>query len=331
MVDAEWAMLADPIARRDCLTLLAGTLAQPLRAEGFPSKPVTLIVPFAPGGIADLTARAVAQAMAATLGQAEVVDNRPSAGSIVASQAVLSATPDGHTLLLMSNAHAVSATLLRKLPYDVQKDFAPIALMASFDLALFVNAASRFAALAQFIAAARAQPGKLTIGSIAVGSTQHLAAELFKSRAGIDALVVPYKGTPNVLGALRSGEIDLAVEILGPWLAQVQGGALRALATSSSHRAAALPDVPTVAQAGIASFDVSSWNGLAAPARTPPAAIARLNQAANDALLQPAVQRQLQALGVRSEGGTPQQMAELLAHEIARWGDVIRRARIEPQ
>lgn len=300
-------------------------------AQTFPSRPITLIVPFAPGGIADLTARAVAQAMGASLGQAMVVDNRPGAGSIVASQAVLSAAPDGHTLLLVSNGHAVSAGLFKHLPFDVQRDFAPICLLASFDLAAFVSAESRWKTLVAVLGHARANPGKLTIGTVSVGSTQHLAAELFKSSAGIDALVVPYKATPAVLQALRTGEIDIAFEILGPWLGQVQGGTLRALAVSSGQRFAALPEVPTMQQAGVANYDVASWNALAAPARTPPVVVARLNRAANEALQQSAVVNQLHALGVRALGGTPEQMQALLAADIRRWGAVIRKAGIEPQ
>ena len=187
--------------------LAAVLLAAAGRAPGqprYPDKPITLIVPFAPGGIADITARTVAQAMGATLGQTVVVDNRPSAGSIVGSSAVAQAAPDGHTLLLMSNANAVSASLFKKLPFDVQKDFAPIGTLAVFDLAVFVDAGSRYRSIADLLADAKARPGKLSIGTISTGSTQHLAAELFKSRTGIDAVVVPYKSTPAVLTALRA-------------------------------------------------------------------------------------------------------------------------------
>ena len=324
-----------PIHRRQALVALAGgTLPAWAQAPAFPQRPITLLVPFGPGGIADLTARAVAQTMAASLGQALVVDNRPSAGSIVASQAVASAAPDGHTLLLLSNGHAVSASLFNKLPFDAQKDFAPITLLARFDLALFVQAGSRFKTLAQLLDFAGAQPGKLTLGTVAVGSTQHLAAEWLKQLAGIDALVVPYKGTPAVLGALRGGEIDAAFEILGPWLPQLSAGVLRALAVSGSQRSADLPDVPTVAEAGGAAlqrYDVSSWNALAAPAHTPPDVLARLNRAANEALAQPAVQRQLRALGVRPQGGTPEQLRQWLASETRHWAEVVRGAKIERQ
>jgi tripartite-type tricarboxylate transporter receptor subunit TctC len=297
----------------------------------FPERPITLLVPFGPGGIADLTARAVAEQMARTLGVAVIVDNKPSAGSIVASQATASARPDGHTLLLMSNGNAVSVGLFKKLPYDTQKDFAPITTLGYFDLGIFVNASSRFATLRDAVAYAKANPGKLNVATITPGSTQHLAAKLFETVAGIDVVSVPYKGSPAVLQALRAGEADLAFEILGPMVSQVSGGAVRALAVSSSQRNPALPDVPTVAQAGVAGYDVASWNALAAPAGTPPEVIERLGRAAREAVASPAVREKLGKLGVRVQASTPAEVQALLGSEIKRWGDVIRKAGIEPE
>ncbi len=294
-------------------------------------RPITLVVPFAPGGIADLTARAVAKEMSASLKQTIVVDNKPSAGAIVGSQQVARAAPDGLTLLLMSNANAVSAGLFRKLPFDAQNDFAPISTLGFFDLALFVAADSPLKTVAHLLTRARAQPGKLTIGTIAAGSTQNLAAEYFKSLSGIDAVIVPYKGTPAVITALRAGEIDVGFEILGPMLGQVQGKVLRALAVTSDRRFAALPDVPTVKESGLPSYNVASWNALAASAKTPRAVIDRLQRAAVQALAMPSVQSQLQALGVRAQGGTPEQMRQLLSSEIKRWSEVIVQAKIEKQ
>jgi tripartite-type tricarboxylate transporter receptor subunit TctC len=321
------------LKRRSVLAAASGWVVAPgLRAQtGWPAKPILLVVPFAPGGIADITARTVAEAMSRTLGQTIVIDNRPSAGSIVASTAVAKAAPDGYTLLLMSNANAIGAGLFRKLPFDVVKDFAPITTLGFFDLGLFVGSTSRFRSLKDVVAYAKARPGKLTIGSIAVGSTQQLAAELFKTRAGIDALVVPYKGTPAVLTALRVGEIDLAFEILGPMLPQVDARAIIALATTSEKRYAGLSEVPTVIESGVAGYSVASWNALAAPSGTPPAVIERLNRAAREAISQTAVHKRLQELGVRPEAGTPKQLETLLASEIRRWGEVIRAANIAPE
>ena len=314
------------------LAVMVAMVAAPAMAQaGYPTKPITLIVPFGPGGIADITARTVAQAMSVTLKQAIVVDNRPSAGSIVGSAAVAKAEPDGYTLLLMSNGNAVSASLFKKLPYDLGRDFAPIATLGYFDLALFVNAGSRFNRVADLLAFARANPGKLTLGSITAGSTQNLAAELFKTTTGIDAVIVPYKGTPAVVTALRAGEIDAGFEILGTMVGQVSAKAIRALALTSDQRFAALPEVPTMKEAGVAHYSVASWNALAAPAGTPPEVIARLNAAANAALALPAVQERLLAVGVRPQGSTPEQLRTLLANETKRWGEVIRRAKIELQ
>jgi tripartite-type tricarboxylate transporter receptor subunit TctC len=297
----------------------------------FPERPIQLLVPFGPGGIADLTARAVAEVMTQRLGQPVVVDNRPSAGSIVASQAVASAKPDGHTLLLMSNGNAVSVGLFKKLPYDTQKGFAPISTLGYFDLGLFVPAGSRFANLCDVLAFAKASPGKLNVGTIAVGSTQHLAAKLFETVAGIDALVVPYKGSPAVLTALRAGEVDIAFEILGPMIPQVQAGVIKALAVSSDKRNPALPEVPTVQQAGLAGYNVASWNALAAPAGTPAEVVATLNRAAREAVATPAVQDKLGKLGMRLAASTPAELDSLLGSEIKRWGDVIRAAKIESE
>ena len=325
----------DP-ARRRLLRTASGAAAlacaPALHAESrYPDKPITLIVPFGPGGIADLTARAVAEHMGKTLGQAMVVDNRPSAGSIVASQAVATARPDGYTLLLMSNANAVSVGLFKKLPYDPVKAFTPISTLGYFDLGIFAAANARFATLRDAVAWARANPGKLNVGTIAPGSTQHLAAKLFETVAGIDALVVPYKGSPAVLTALRAGEIDLAFEVLGPMLSQVSAGAVKALAVSSDRRNPALPEVPTAQQAGVAGYNVASWNALAAPAGTPPEVLDRLGRAAHEAVVSGAVQDRLGKLGVRVQGSTPAEMQALLASEIQRWGGVIRAARIEPE
>lgn len=321
------------LPRRTVLAAALATLVVPtLRAQAaFPSRPLTLVVPFAPGGIADLTARAVAEPMARMLGQPVVVDNRPSAGSIVASQFVAQARPDGHTLLMVTNSHALSVSLFRKLPYDTVNDFAAVSLIGSFDLGLFVPATSRFASLRDVLAFARAQPGKLNIATIAVGSTQHLAAELFKTQAGIDALVVPYKTSPAVVGALRAGDADLAFEIIGPMLGQVSGGAVRALAVTGDERHPALPDVPTVQQSGIARYAVSSWNALAVPAGAPPAVIEQLNRAVREAVVTPEVRDKLGKLGLRLRAGAPDELRNLLVSEIARWREVIRAARIEPE
>ena len=297
----------------------------------FPKKPITLVVPFAPGGVADITARAVGKAMSATLGQPIVVDNKPGAGGIVAAQAVLQAPADGHTLLLMSNATAVSVHLVKKLPFDPRHDLAPISTLGFFDLALVVDAKSRFKSVAELVAYGKANPNKLSIGTITVGSTQHLAATWFCALAGITATIVPYKGSPAVVNALRAGEVDVGFEILSPLLPQVASQTLRPLAVTGAQRFSLWPTVPTVAEHGWPAYTVSSWNALAAPAGTPPAVIDRLQRAAMQAVAQPEVRDTLRDLGVRAQAGTPAEQAALLEREIRHWGEVVRAAGIQPE
>jgi tripartite-type tricarboxylate transporter receptor subunit TctC len=301
------------------------------RAQAYPTRPVRIVVPFGAGGVADLTARIVAQMMAEGLGQSVVIDNRPGAGGVVAGEVVARAEPDGHTLLLMSNGTAVSAGLFKSLPFDAQRDFAPISTLGFFDIAVIANEASRFRTMAEMLAYAKANPGKLNIGTINVGSTQNLAAELLKTSAGVDFQVVPFNGSPAVLNALRGGQVDAAVEILGPMMGQIKGKTLRALAVMGDHRAAVINDVPTLAESGVRGFNVSSWNALAAPARTPREVVAALNRQVQTALALPDVRKRLADLNVSARGSTPEQLAQLLASEVRRWSEVIARANVPRQ
>ena len=299
--------------------------------QAYSSKALKIVVPFGAGGVADLTARTVAQKMGENMGQSIVIENKPGAGGVVATDAVAKSAPDGYTLLLMSNATAVSAGLFKSLPYDAEKDLIPLSVLGTFDIAIVVPQESKFASLADLLAFAKANPGKLNIGSINVGSTQHLAAELFKSTAGIDAQVVPFNGTPAVLTALRGGQIDVGVEILAPVLPQIKGQALRALAVTGDKRAAALPQVPTAKEAGVKTLYAASWNALAAPAKTPRDIVQRLNQEIQSALNNPDVRKKLIDMNVDPQPGTLQQAADLLSSETKRWGDVIQRAGIAKQ
>ena len=310
-----------------CLACSTWTSGQ----QVYPSKALKIVVPFGAGGVADLTARTVAQKMGENMGQGIVIENKPGAGGVVATDTVAKSAPDGYTLLLMSNATAVSAGLFKSLPYDAEKDLIPLSVLGTFDIAIVVPQESKFASLADLLAFAKANPGKLNIGSINVGSTQHLAAELFKSTAGIDAQVVPFNGTPAVLTALRGGQIDVGVEILAPVLPQIKGQALRALAVTGDKRAAALPQVPTAKEAGVKTLYAASWNALAAPAKTPRDIVQRLNQEIQSALNNPDVRKKLIDMNVDPQPGTLQQAADLLSSETRRWGDVIQRAGIAKQ
>jgi len=310
---------------------LAALVMGEAQAQSFPSKTIRIVVPFGAGGVADLTARTVGQKLSESLGQPVVIDNKPGAGGVAAGDAVAKAEPDGHTLLLMSNGTAVSTGLFKSLPFDAMRDFAPISTLATFDIAILVPADSKFKTLGELLAFAKANPGKLNLGSINIGSTQNLAAELFKSTSGTDMQVVPYNGTPALITALRGGQLDVGVEILGPVLPQVAANALRVLAVTGEKRAAVLPDVPTAKETGLPSFVASSWNGLAAPAKTPKDVIARLNKDIALALNNPEIKKKLHELNVEALPGTPEQAAALLASEIKRWGDVINAAKIPKQ
>jgi len=321
--------------RRHLFSLLALSAALALPhvavAQAFPSKPIRLVVPFGAGGVADLTARTVAQKLSESLGQSVLVDNRPGAGGVVAGDLVAKADPDGHTLLLMSNGTAVSAGLFKSLPFDTLRDFAPVSTLGFFDIAIITQGDSKFKTLGDLLAYARANPGKLNLGSINIGSTQNLAAELFKSSAGVDMQIVPFNGSPAVITALRGGQIDAAVEILAPVLPQINAKALRALAVTGTKRAAVLPDVPTAKESGVTNYEAASWNAIAAPSKTPKSVIARLNKEITAALNSPDVKKRLADQNVAAQASTPEQAAELLASEVKRWGEVIVRAKVPQQ
>ena len=316
--------------RAICAVLLAAA-ASAAFAQSYPTRPVRLLVPFAAGGVADITARVVSQQMSMTMGQQVLVENRPSAGGIVASDAVAKSAPDGYTLLFLTNGNAVSVSLFKSLPYDTLGDFAPVSTVGFFDLVLVVDSASKIGSVRELIDFSKANPDKLNVGTINPGSTQNLAAELFRSMSGIDAQVVPFKATPAVITALKSNDVQAAFEILAPVMAQIKGGSLKALAVTSDKRFAGLPEVPTVAESGVPGYQASSWNAIAAPAKTPEPVIERLNREVNTAVTAPDVRRRLGELGVDARAGTPEALHDLLVSEIAKWKAVIERAKIEKQ
>ena len=311
--------------------LFALTAAWAVHAQPLSSRAIKIVVPFGAGGVADLTARIVAQKMADNMGQPVVIENKPGAGGVVAGDTVAKADADGHTLLLMSNGTAVSAGLFKALPFDTIKDFAPISTLGFFDIAVVVPQNSPYKTLPELLAFARANPGKLNMGTINVGSTQNLSAELFKSTANIQVQIVPFNGTPAVITALRGGQIDAAVEILSPMLPQINANAISALAVFGDKRSTVLKDVPTAAQSGLVNFSAASWNALAAPAKTPKDIVTRLNREVKAALDSPDVKKRLLDLNIDATYSTPEQLATLLAAEIRRWSEVIAKAKIPTQ
>ena len=314
------------------LIAVAGLAGSPAAfAQDYPTKPVRIVVGFAPGGVADITVRIVAQKLSERLKQQFLVENRPSAGGIIAAETVAKAPPDGYTLLLISNGNAVSVSLFKKLSYDPVKDFAMVSEIGYFGLAVVTSNESKLKTVKDVIATAKASPGKLTVGTIGIGSTQHLSAELFKSLAGIDFTVVPFKGSSEVLTALKGGDLQLGFEILAPVMAQLKGGGLRALAVTTQSRFPGLPDVPTVIESGLPGYEVASWNGIAAPAKTPRPVVDLLSKEINAVLALPDVKQRFGELGVVPQGGTPEELSALLTKEIAKWKDVVAKAKIEKQ
>jgi tripartite-type tricarboxylate transporter receptor subunit TctC len=314
------------------LTLFASasSIAQ---TAAFPSKTIKIVVPNAAGGAADITARTVGQKLAEALGQSVVIENKPSAGGIVAGEMVARADPDGHTMLLISSGTAVSASLFKSLPFDTVKDFTPVSKLATFDLVIASAEGGRFKTFAELLAYGRANPGKLNIGTPQVGTTQNLAAELFLSSSGLSAQIVPFNGTPPVITALRGGSVDAMVEIVGPLMPQIKSNAVRPLALLGDKRSASMPDVPAVREAGgpLAKFQASSWNGLAVPSHTPREVVLRLSREIQAIMEMPDVKKRLSDVNLNAQGSTPEQAAEVLAADIRRWHEVIVKAKIDKQ
>lgn len=324
--------MSRPIDRRTLLALTAGLAALPARAQArYPDKPIRLIVPFGPGGLADVTARVVGERAGALLGQQIVIVNQPGAGGVAAARAVLGAPADGYTLALFTNGTAISVPLVKELGYDPLTQFTPVTSLGFFDFLLLTSADHPYRTLADFLAAAKARPGALNIGTINVGSTQNLTASLFKSQAGVDAAVVPFRTTPDAITALLRKDIDLVIDGYVAAKSLMQEGKLRALATTGPQRFAGLPEIPTVAESGVAGFDVTSWNAVFALSATPGPVIGQLNVAINEALRDPAVRERLVNLGIEPRGGMPSEIGLRLRSDITRWGDVIRAAGIQQQ
>jgi len=299
-----------------------------VHAQAYPVKPIRLLVPFGPGGVGDITSRAVMQKMSEAMNQQIIIDNRPSAGGIVATETVARSEPDGYTLYLMNNTNAVSAAMFRKLPYDTVKDVAMVSTIGAFSLGVLVSSESPARSVKDLIAQAKASGGKFNIGTINIGTTQFLSAELLKSMTGIDTTTVPFNNTAGVLTALRGGNVQAAIEFLPPVIGQIKAGGLRAIAVTSKARFALLPDVPTLAESGIAGYEVSSWNGIAVAAKTPKAIVERLNKEIHAAVSSAQIKQRFQELGVEQNTSTPDGMRKFLIDEIAKWNALIDKAKI---
>jgi tripartite-type tricarboxylate transporter receptor subunit TctC len=323
-----------PISRREfALALLAAGLAAPVaRGEAkYPDHPVRVILPFGPGGVADVTARLVAQALSEKLGQNFFIENMPGAGGIAAARAALAGGTDGYTLTLLTNGTAISVPLFTHLPFDPLKEFVPISTIGYFTCDFMVNGSSPYQTLGDFLKAAKEKPGTLNVGTINVGSTQNLTAELFKAMAGIDVVIVPFRGSPDVVVALLRNDVQLAIDFYAALKPTLDGGKARIIATSAPKRSPELPYIPTVQEGGVANFEVTAWNGLYAPAGAPDAIIQTLNKALREVLADPELKKHALDLGIDAKASTPAELDARMRADIEKWGKVIAQAGIAKQ
>jgi len=307
----------------------AGALSlAPLAAQAqaaFPSKPITIIVPFSAGGTTDILARVVGLHMGTDLGQPVVVDNRAGAGGNIGGQAAARAPADGYTLFMGTvGTHAINQSLYKKMPFDPIKDFAPLSRVAMVPNLLVVNPGQPYKSVKELIAYGKANPGKINFGSSGNGSSIHLSGELFKQMTGVDMQHVPYRGSAPAVSDLLGGQISVMFDNMPSAIQHVKGGKLRALAVTTAKRSPALPDVPTIAEAGVPGYEATSWFGLLAPAGTPAPIVAKLNAAILKALADPEVKKKLAEQGAESHGEKPEEFAAFIKSETAKWGKVVK-------
>jgi tripartite-type tricarboxylate transporter receptor subunit TctC len=303
----------------------------PAFAADFPSRPVRLLVPYAPGGGLDIVARSLGEPLARMWGQQLIIDNRPGAGGIIASTALVQSPPDGYTLMIVASGHPVNQFLYPRLPYDTFKDFTAITEIGGTPNVVLVNKDFPAKTLPDLIALARAKPGALSYGVPGIGTSGHLAGELLKHMAKIDMVPIPYKGGAPILTALMAGEIPLSVSVLTEAMGQIQSGSVRVLAVTTAQRSPVLPDVPTVAEAGLPGYDTSVWWGLLGPAGMAPDLVDKLYKDFTAAVRDPAVQERIKSLGGTLSGTMPQEFEASMRAQAAKWEPIIRAAKIGTQ
>jgi tripartite-type tricarboxylate transporter receptor subunit TctC len=321
--------------RREFLHLAAGAAALPSLsrkavAQAYPTRPVRWIVPYPPGGTTDILARLMAQWLSDQLGQPVIIDNRAGAGGNIGAQAVISSLPDGYTLLLVAAAVAANPTLYDSLPFNFIRDTAPVVGLVGTPLSMNVNLSVPAKTVAEFIAYAKANPGRVNMGSAGTGTVVHLSGELFKAMAGVDLVHVPYRGGPPAMADLVSGQVQVIFDLLPQSIAQIRAGSIRSLAVTAATRSEQLPGVPTIAET-VPGYEASSWFGVSVAKGTPPAVIARLNRELNAGLANPGIKARLVDLGATILGGTPDDFGKLIADETEKWGKVIRTAGIKAE
>jgi tripartite-type tricarboxylate transporter receptor subunit TctC len=302
-------------------------VAPPAGAQAWPAKPIKWVVPFAPGGTTDILARTVGEKLALALGQPVVIENKPGAGGGVGAEFVARAAPDGYTIMGGTiSTHAINASLYKNLPYDPVKDFVPIVLLARVPNMLVVNPDVPAKNVGELIVLLKASPGKYTFASSGNGTSQHLSGELFKSMSGTDMQHIPYKGSPPALQDVMGGQVTMTFDNITTAWTLAKSGKLRALAVTTASRSSIAPDVPTLAESGLPGFEVGSWQGVFAPAGTPPAIVRRLNAEIVRILGLPDVKEKLSGLGAELVGNTPEEFAVLVKAEVVKWADVVKKS-----
>lgn len=296
-------------------------------AQAWPSKPIRYIVPFAPGGTTDILARTIGDKLSVVLGQPVIIENRPGAGGGVGAEATAKAAPDGYTIMGGTiSTHAINASLYSNLPYDPVKDFVPITLIARVPNMLVINPSIPAKDVKELIALMKARPGTFTFASSGNGTSQHLSGELFKSMAGVEMQHIPYKGSPPALQDVMGGQVSMTFDNITTAWPLTKGGKLRALAVTTAKRSPIAPDVPTLAESGLAGYEIGSWQGVFAPAATPPAIVRRLNTEIVKIINAPDVQAKLLGLGAEPVANTSDEFAALVKAEVIKWGDVVRKS-----
>jgi len=317
------------LAAAFCAALLCTAVAF---AQGYPNKPIRIIAPFPPGGSADLTARIVADHLTKTLGQPVVVENVPGAGGLIAAERIAKAAPDGYTLIVGSTGiMSVNASLLVKLPYDIVRDFTPVSIVIRVPSYLVVHPKVPVSSVRELIEYARRNPDKLTYASAGNGTSQHTNPELFKSMAGVSIRPIPYRGSAACTNALVAGEVDMMIELGPTIIPQIKAGRVKVLGASTANRTRAMPEVPTISEAGLAGFDAFTWFAIAGPGGMPRDIVTRLHAEIVNAVAPPEVRARLEAVGAEVVANTPEEFTEFQAKEIAKWAKVIRESGIKPE
>jgi tripartite-type tricarboxylate transporter receptor subunit TctC len=312
------------------LCVIGAAASWPAMAEEFPSRTVKIVMGFGPGGLGDIAGRAIGQVMSQSIGQPVVIENMPGAGGATSALAVARAAPDGHAMLWVSSQNAIAPSMFKALPYDWARDFTPIGPMATFDFVLFVHKDSPLKTVRDVIDAAKKNPDKFNFGSIAVGTAQNLSTLNFASMAGLSVPTVPFRTTGEVMTGLISGNIQAAFETIPGVIGLINSGEMRAIGVSSTRRNPFLPDVPTIAESGVPNYLTYSWNGMVAPAKTPPHVVMRINKEINNAIATPEIQKRFRELIMEPRTGTPDDLRKIYETDVTVWRNIITEAKIQP-